>query len=309
MKNNIKYIDLQVNGYAGIDFNSMILTEEQLLVACKKLEEDNVEGILATLITDDFSKMIDKINNITSIIEGNNYIKSIIKGIHIEGPFLNANDGYRGAHLREFIIPSDLEMTIQMVDTAKGLIKLFTLAPENDQNFSVTKYLSDNNVIVSAGHSNASLDQLNEAIDSGLKLYTHLGNGSPSLLPRHDNIVNRVLSLAGKISICFISDGIHIPTFVLKNYLNAAGMDNCIIVTDCMAAASAPPGMYSVSHINVEVGEDKIVRQIGKDNLAGSAITMKESEKILSEQIGLDKNVIKKIMYENAQILIGHNNN
>ncbi|MCB0749241.1 MAG: N-acetylglucosamine-6-phosphate deacetylase, partial [Ignavibacteriae bacterium] len=279
MKNSIKYIDLQVNGYAGIDFNSMILAEEQLLVACKKLEEDNVEGILATLITDDFYKMIDKINNITSIIEGNNYIKSIIKGIHIEGPFLNSNDGYRGAHPREFIIPPDIEKVKRMFDSAKGLIKLFTLAPENDQNFSVTKFLSDNNVIVSAGHSNASLSQLNEAIDSGLKLYTHLGNGSPTLLPRHDNIINRVLSLAGKISICFISDGIHIPTFVLKNYLNAAGIENCIIVTDCMAAASAPPGIYSVSHINVEVGEDKIVREIGKDNLAGSAITMKESEK------------------------------
>jgi N-acetylglucosamine-6-phosphate deacetylase len=63
-----------------------------------------------------------------------------------------------------------------------------------------------------------------------------------------------------------------------------------------MDAASAPPGRYSVSHINVEVGEDKIVREIGKDNLAGSAFTMKESEKILSEQIGLDKQFIKKIM-------------
>ncbi|MCB0744134.1 MAG: N-acetylglucosamine-6-phosphate deacetylase [Ignavibacteriae bacterium] len=305
MKDNIKFIDLQVNGYAGIDFNSMILTEEQLLVACKKLEEDNVEGILATLITDDFNKMIDKIKNITSIIEGNDYIKSIIKGIHIEGPFLNSNDGYRGAHQREFIIPPDLEMAKQMFDSANGLIKLFTLAPECDDNFSVTKFLSKNNVLVSAGHSDASLDQLNEAIDSGLKLYTHLGNGSPSFLPRHDNIVNRVLSLAGKISICFISDGIHIPTFVLKNYLNAAGMDNCIIVTDCMSAASAPPGIYSVSHISVEVGEDKIVRQIGKDNLAGSAITMKETEKILSEQIGLSNSNIRKIMYENAQILLG----
>ncbi len=187
-----------------------------------------------------------------------------------------------------------------IIESGNGLVKLFTLAPEIDINYVLTKYLSINNIIVSAGHTNASLDTLNGAIDNGLKLFTHLGNGSPSLLPRHDNIINRILSLAGKISICFIADGIHIPIFVLKNYLKAAGEENCIIVTDCMAAASAPPGRYSVSHIDVEVGKDKVVREIGRDNLAGSAITMKESEEILNDNIGFSIKTNQKLMRDNA---------
>ncbi len=108
-KKKNKYFDLQVNGYAGIDFNSVSLTEEQLLVACRKLEEDNVEGVLATIITDDFEIMNSKIKNLSKIIDRNKNIKSIVKGIHIEGPFLNPNDGYRGAHPKEFIIPRDIK--------------------------------------------------------------------------------------------------------------------------------------------------------------------------------------------------------
>ena len=134
-----------------------------------------------------------------------------------------------------------------------------------------------------------------------------MGNGSASLLPRHDNIVNRVLSLAGKISICFIADGIHIPTFALKNYLKAAGAENSIIVTDCMAAASASPGRYSVSHIDVEVGIDKVVREIGKQNLAGSAITMKDAESFLTIKLGLSKDECHQLLALNPKKILGEN--
>lgn len=301
MNKTKKYIDLQVNGYAGIDFNSVNLSEDELLFACKKLKEDDVESILATLITDEFARMITKIKNLSKLIHNNSFIKSIIKGIHIEGPFLNSLDGYRGAHPKEYIIQSNIDKVKNIFNSGEGLIKLFTLAPEVDNHFEMTSYLTRNNVVVSAGHSNASLNHLHGAIDNGLKLFTHLGNGTPSILPRHDNIINRALSLAGKISICFIADGIHIPMFVLKNYIRTAGINNSIIVTDCMAAASAPPGKYTVSHINVEVGENKIVREIGKENLAGSAITMMESEKNLCQNIKFTNDDVKKMIYDNPQ--------
>lgn len=299
-----KYFDLQVNGYAGIDFNSIKLNEEEVYAACQKLEKDNVEGVFATLITDNFDQMINKISNLSRIIRNNNYIHSIIKGIHIEGPFLNPNDGYRGAHPKEHIIPVSVDKVKHMIDSGEGLVKIFTLAPELDHQFKATKLLSESNIIVSAGHSNASMDDLYGAIDNGLKLFTHLGNGSPSVLPRHDNIVNRVISLAGEITICFIADGIHIPVFALKNYIKAAGIENCIIVTDCMAAASAPPGIYSVSHINVEVGEDKVVREVGRENLAGSAITMKETNMLLKEKLNFDKDELEKVLYKNVKKLL-----
>lgn len=302
--NKYKYFDLQVNGYAGVDFNSISLTEEQLYSACSKLQKDNLDGILATIITDDLKSMIMKIKKISALIEQNSFIKSIIKGIHIEGPFLNPTKGYRGAHPKDDIIPASLKTAKEIMDAGNGFIKLFTLAPEMDSNFNVIKFLTENSVVVSAGHSNASMKELHGAIDNGLKLYTHLGNGSPSNLPRHDNIINRVLSLAGKIKICFIGDGIHMPLFALKNYINSAGYDNTIIVTDCMAAASAPAGRYSVSHIEIEVREDRIVREVGKENLAGSAITMKESEDLLREYTNISSDELEKMFSINPKRIL-----
>lgn len=299
-----KYFDLQVNGYAGVDFNSLSLTEEQLYSACSKLQKDNLDGILATVITDDMKSMIRKVSNLSSLIEKNSFIRSIIKGIHIEGPFLNPTKGYRGAHPKDDIIPASLDTAKEIIDTGKGCIKLFTLAPEIDSNFNVIKYLTENSVVVSAGHSNASMEELYGAIDNGLKLYTHLGNGSPSNLPRHDNIINRVLSLAGKLTICFIGDGIHMPLFALKNYMKSAGYNNSIIVTDCMAAASAPSGRYSISHLEIEVGEDRIVREVGKDNLAGSAITMKESEDLLRENLNISNDDLEKMFSINPKRIL-----
>lgn len=298
---NLKYFDLQVNGYAGIDFNNLNLSSEQLHYACKKLIKDQVEGILVTLITDDFDKMIHKIKNLVSLIDQDDFVKSVIKGIHIEGPFLNFEDGYRGAHPKEYIIFPNLEKAKQIIDAGSGLIKIFTLAPENDSNFNVIKYLSENKIVVSAGHSNASIEHLLGGIDNGLKMFTHLSNGAPNILPRHDNIINRVLSLSDKLFICFIADGIHIPDFVLQNYLNVAGIDKCIIVTDAMAAASAPPGRYSISHLEVEVKDDKVVREVGRDNLAGSAITLKESEEFLIEKLRLSTAETELMMFQNPK--------
>lgn len=304
MKNmNCKYFDIQVNGYAGIDFNSTSLTEDQLVFVTHKLIEDNVEGIFATIITDDFESMLKKIKNLAALIAENDFVKSIIKGIHIEGPFLNPESGFHGAHPKEFIIPPNLEKVKELVEAGSGLIKLITLAPEFDDNYESIKYLSDKNIVVSAGHSDASREQLLGAIDAGLKMFTHLGNGSPKFMDRHDNIINRVLSLSDKLYICFIADGIHIPSFALKNYIKVTGFDKCIIVTDCMAAASAPPGRYSVSHINVEVGEDKIVREVGKTNLAGSAITMMDAEEFLTNDIGVSIENCKKILSDNVKQL------
>lgn len=249
--------------------------------------------------------MIKKIRELSKIVQGNKFINSLIKGIHVEGPFINPNIGYRGAHSKNAIIKANIDKAKQLLEAGDNLIKIVTLAPEYDENFDVTKYLSLNNVTVSAGHSNATLDDLNGAIDNGLKMFTHLGNGSPSIMPRHDNIINRVLSLSDKLFVCFIADGVHLPNFVLKNYLKIAGFEKSIIVTDCISAASAPPGKYSLSHIEVEVGEDKVVREVGKENLAGSAITMKDSELFLRDIIDLPNHLINKLLKENAAKLFG----
>ena len=100
---------------------------------------------------------------------------------------------------------------------------------------------------MSAGHCNASRDELRAAIDAGLSMFTHLGNGCPRTLDRHDNIIQRALGLRNRLTLCFIGDGVHVPYPALGNYLQLAGIDRAIVVTDAMAAARLRPGSYTLA--------------------------------------------------------------
>ena len=302
MENN--YFDIQVNGYAGVDFNRNGLSLEDLEKACMKLKGDRVKGIFATIITASLEDMVSRLKRLVSLREQSSIIHEIISGFHIEGPFLNGTKGYRGAHPKEHILDSDVEKMKILLDAANGLTKIVTLAPEVDKNNQVTKYLYSQGIAISAGHCNPEFNELQSAIDAGLNMFTHLGNGCPQDLPRHDNIIQKVLSLKNDLKLCFIADGIHVPFYALKNYIQFAGVENCIVTTDAMAAAGAGPGRYSLSHIELEVGEDRIVREPGKTNFAGSAIDMKSSALNLKIEIGLSDEEITLLTYTNPSKLI-----
>jgi N-acetylglucosamine-6-phosphate deacetylase len=263
------------------------------------LKEDNVRGIFATIITADFQDMILRLQHIVALRKQDSLIREIIQGIHIEGPFLNSKDGYRGAHPKEYILESNLNKLKELLDAADGLTRIVTLAPEADKNNRMIRYLYNQGITISAGHCNPDLHELQSAIDSGLSMFTHLGNGCPQNLPRHDNIIQRVLSLKDDLTLCFIADGIHIPFYVLKNYLKLAGIKNCIITTDAMAAAGAKAGTYSLSNIELEVGIDRIVREPGKTNFAGSAIDMRSSTSNLKNEINLSQEEIVQLTQTN----------
>jgi len=295
------YFDIQVNGYAGIDFNQNTLSLEGFSFACEKLKADGVSGILATLITADFSDMLIRIRNIVHFRNESQIIAEMVKGIHLEGPFISAEDGYRGAHPKKHVLKASLRKMGLLLEACEGLLKIVTLAPENDSECKVIKYLQDNNVVISAGHCNPSLEQLKIAISAGLSMFTHLGNGCPQQMHRHDNIIQRVLSLKEELWLCFIADGHHIPFWALKNYIALAGIERVIITTDAMAAAGAKEGVYTLSDITLEVSEDRIVREPGKPNFAGSAIDMKSSEMNLAIELGLSPSQLYQILCSNPR--------
>jgi len=305
MKNEKLYFDLQVNGYAGIDFNNPKLTIDELHQACNKLKQDNVKGILATIITADISVMNTAIKNIVNFRERDPLIKEIIFGIHIEGPFISKESGFRGAHPLQYISSVNISKMDSLLNSGNGLVKIVTLAPEIDKKNTLIKMLQKNNVAISAGHCNPSLTQLNSAIDSGLSMFTHLGNGVPQQLHRHDNIIQKVLSLKDKLWVCFIADGIHIPFYVLKNYIELVGTKKCIIVSDAMAAASAQPGTYKLGNLSLEVGTDGIVKERGKNNFAGSSVTMKKSYENIITSLSLSKTDALHLTNTNAQTFLG----
>ena len=292
----MKPFDLQVNGYAGADFCSSSLSGEQFHAACQALADDGVDGILATLITDDVESLAAKLANMVRLREQDELIRNVIAGFHVEGPFLNASTGFIGAHEPKFVRPANLEDTKRLLEAGAGLVKLFTLAPEQDEEAVVTKYLVDQGVTVSAGHCDPSIDQLKTAVDSGLSMVTHFGNGCPVELPRHDNVLQRFLSLRDQLWFCFIPDGAHVEFFALKNYLDLVGIDRSIMTSDAISAAKLGPGLHEISGITVEVDDEGVARRPGSPNLAGSTITMPGIRRNLSENLALGEEEVTTLI-------------
>src|SRR5690242_17114442 len=154
----MNYFDLQVNGYAGTDFNQDDLGAEALHAACEALANDNVT-ILATIITEKLELMCARLSRLAQLRDQDPLAKQVIAGIHIEGPFLNETTGYRGAHPADAIIPANLDSAKQLLEAAGGLTRIVTLAPERDPGLNVTAFLANQQITVSAGHTDASLAQ------------------------------------------------------------------------------------------------------------------------------------------------------
>lgn len=281
------YVDLQVNGYAGVDFNADDLAGDDLHRSCQALRAGGVAKVLATIITEDLDAMCRRLARLVELRAADSLATDLIVGIHIEGPFINERDGYRGAHPRDAVRPADVDAMKRLIEAAGGLTRLVTLSPERDLGCRVTRFLAESGVRVSAGHCDPSLDELRAAIDAGLTLFTHLGNGCPPLLPRHDNVIQRALSLSDRLTLCFIADGIHVPLMALHNYLRCAGIDRCAVVSDSMAAAGLGPGRYRLSRWEVMVGDDQAARSPDGSHLVGAAMPLRSVHRKLREGLGL----------------------
>lgn len=295
------YFDLQVNGYGGVDFNGDDLSADDLHRACAKLVDDGVSGILATIITDRLDAMCLRLARLAKLRESDALARRIIAGIHIEGPFLNPAPGFGGAHSAEAMCAGDVQVAQRLLDAAAGLTRMMTLAPERDGGLAVTRMLAGRGIVVSAGHCDPNIDQLEAALDAGLSLFTHLGNGCPMQLHRHDNIIQRALSLSDRLRLCFIADGVHVPLFALGNYLRCAGIDRCVVVSDAMSAAGLGPGRYRLGRWDLQIGADLAARAPDGQHLVGSAITLRQSEINLREKLGLSAEDCRKLLADNPR--------
>ena len=299
------FFDLQVNGYGGIDFNQDDLTQEDLHQACAALERDGVQAILATIITEQLTRMEHRLRNLAALRERDPLARRLIAGFHIEGPFISDVPGYVGAHPADAVCDASPDVMKRLLDAAQGLTRLVTLAPERDLSCTTIALLASQNITISAGHTNASTDRLRAAIDAGLTLFTHLGNGCPMMMHRHDNIVQRVLALREELMISFIPDGVHVHFTALRNYLDLIGLDRAIVVTDAIAPAGMGPGQYQLGRWNLNIGEDMVARAPDGSHLVGSAITMPRVWNNLVQVMGFSEMQAQKLCCENPRKAIG----
>ena len=299
------YIDIQLNGYFGVNFNRNDLTTEQFHTACEKLREQGVRAFLPTIITASLPDMCTRLANLARFVADDPLARSMAPAFPAEGPFINETAGFRGAHPVQHTRPATPEAAKQLADAAGGLLRLVTLAPERDAGFATTRWLAGQGIKISGGHCDPSLDQLKGAVEAGLSLYTHLGNGVPLQIHRHDNIIQRVLSLRDRITPCFIADGVHIPLYVLRNFLDLVGTDRAVVVTDSVDVAGLGPGRFTtLQGEEVVVGEELAVWSSDRSHLCGSASTMPQLEANL-RKMGYGDRPIRQLLCENPARIFG----
>ena len=300
------FLDLQVNGYAGVDFHSDELSGEELHQVCSAMAGDGVTAFLATITTEHVPVMEHRLRRLVELRNQDPLARQMIPALHIEGPYISPIDGYRGAHPRDAVRPADVESMRRLLDAAGGLARIVTLAPENDSKMETTRFLTGQGIRVSAGHTDASLDELKAAIDAGLSMFTHLGNGCPMQMHRHDNIVQRALSLSDRIHPMFIADGAHVAFPALGNYLRMAGIDRCIVVTDAVAPAGRGPGRFRLGRWDLVVGEDLVARAPDGSHLVGSAVAMPRAVQNLVEHVGLTPAEAERLTVHNPRMVMGY---
>lgn len=265
------WIDLQVNGFAGVDYNSPSAAHEDIARSIRALFATGVTRFFPTVITGPPESMSGALRNLAaakaSLVEG-----PAMEAFHVEGPYISPEDGPRGAHPARWVRPPDLNEFHRLQAAAQGNIRLMTLAPEWPQSPRFIEAIVREGVAAAIGHTRASSQQIADAVSAGATLSTHLGNGADAVLPRYNYIWEQLAE--DRLAASFIVDGIHLPKQFLNVALRAKGLESAILITDAVAPAGCAPGEYKLGEIDVELHADDSVRLKGGTRLAGSALRM-----------------------------------
>ncbi|MGH8021988.1 MAG: N-acetylglucosamine-6-phosphate deacetylase [Limisphaerales bacterium] len=264
------FLDLQVNGFGGVDFNNPATTNRDVGQAVQAMRTTGVTRLLPTLITSPFERFAQCARTLAraGLPE--------IFGIHMEGPYICPDAGARGAHPREHAIPASIEDFARRQDAADGRILLVTLAPDVPGALPLIEHLVDLGIRVAIGHTAASPEQIRDAVTAGATLSTHMGNGCAHSLPRHPNFIWEQLA-TDELFASLIVDGHHLPAATVKAMVRAKTAERVFLVTDAVAAAGCAPGTYELNGERVVSGEDGRVSPVGKPWLAGSTLTMSQA--------------------------------
>lgn len=262
-------IDLQVNGYDGVDFASLDFTIEDVIDLTQKLWQKGVTTFLPTIITsapDIYQHSLTIFREAVTSSE----IRVSIPGIHMEGPYLSSIDGYRGAHPLQWIRRPDWDEFQKYNLISGNHIGLVTVAPELAGAIEFISKCSENGIKVAIGHHAADNEKIDLAVKNGAVLSTHLGNACANLISRHDNVLWPQLAHDG-LSASLILDRFHLNREEVIVFCRSKGMDKIILISDMTRFAGVPPGVYDWQGTNITVSDDGKVHQADQKILAGAS--------------------------------------
>ena len=266
-------IDLQVNGFAGVDYNSPDTPQDEIARSIEVIRRTGVTRFFPTVITGSHENITGSLGNLArakrELSNGNSLVR-----FHVEGPWISPVDGPRGAHPKEHVRAATVDEWKRFEEAAEGHIGILTLAPEQEGALSLIEHVTEQGrAVVALGHTNADTSRIKDAIRAGATMSTHLGNGSHQVIARFPNYI---LDQMASDELCagLIVDGIHLDPSFVKIAVRAKGLDRCVLVTDAVAPAGCPPGIYRIGHLEVELTPENRVELTSSRRLAGSALTM-----------------------------------
>jgi len=265
-------IDLQVNGYRGVDFSGDDLTDESCAQACRQLLEAGTTAFLPTLISSPAALYARNLPIIAGVL-GREEFRGRVLGIHLEGPFISTQDGARGAHSVQWVRRPDVTYLQELIDLARGTVRLITIAADQEGAEELSRYATSHGVAVSLGHHMANEQDLERLVAVGAKALTHLGNGVPALLSRHQNPVWAGLA-NDDLAAMIIADGHHLPPSMLKTLIRTKGPGRCIVISDASPLAGLPPGEYWSMGAMVRLQDDGKLFNPATGYMAGSSATI-----------------------------------
>ncbi len=267
-------VDIQLNGYAGVGVKSDDPDPEDLLRMARAVWATGVGSFVPTVTTDSRDRIAGGIRRVVSACAQDPRFALSVPGIHIEGPYISRDDGPRGAHPIEHVRAPDWDEYSRWQDAADGAIRILTLSPEWDGSASFIERVADTGVVVALGHTQATAEQIDDAVRAGAMLSTHLGNGAHSILPRHPNYIWHQLA-EDRLWASFIADGHHLPAATFKAMLRAKTLDRAVLTSDAVMFAGMPAGTYGDDGaIAVDLLENGRVQLAGTPYLAGAGLPL-----------------------------------
>lgn len=293
------FIDVHIHGSNGAD--AMDGTEEALKTVSSYIATKGTTKFLATTLTSSKEELINVLK-IAGKLQNKELDGATIFGVHMEGPYFDIE--YKGAQNEKYMKPATEKEIKEYLDVKPGLVKLMSLSPHTDESLETIKFLRENGVIVSAGHSAAKFDDVMKAVEVGLSHSTHTFNGMRGINHREPGVAGAAL-ISDKINAEVIFDKIHIHPEIVRLMLKAKGTDKVVCITDAMAATGLPEGDYKLGELEVYV-KDNQARLKSNDALAGSVLTLDKAFRNIIE-LGYSIHDAIKVTSTNAAIEFGIN--
>jgi N-acetylglucosamine-6-phosphate deacetylase len=267
-------VDLQLNGFKGINMNELPLTVEDV---CRMTQLNFTQGVTSyypTVITNSSENIIQLVKVIDQACFSEELVDDCIPGIHLEGPFISPENGPRGAHSLSYVQQPDWDLFQVWQEAAGDRIRIISLSLEWDTAESFIKKCVEHSITVSIGHTHATGEQIKRAVAAGARLSTHLGNGAHLNLPRHPNYIWDQLA-EDELWTSVIADGFHLPESVLSVFYKVKGT-KMLIVSDAVHLAGQEPGKY-----HTLIGGDVVLLESGKLHMAENSSYLAGSAQML----------------------------